>query len=54
MTRITARVQQQFIQEVTKDPKTTSKELQASFVSVKMSVHDSTIKKRLDKKWFVW
>ncbi|KAK3556190.1 hypothetical protein QTP70_005587 [Hemibagrus guttatus] len=37
------------IQEVTKDPTTTSKELQASLASVKVSVHDSTIRKRLGK-----
>ncbi len=36
-------------QEVTKDPTTTSKELQASLDSVKVSVHDSTIRKRLGK-----
>ncbi|KAK3568084.1 hypothetical protein QTP86_030306 [Hemibagrus guttatus] len=48
-TKITPRVQQQLIQEVTKDPTTTSKELQASFASVKVSVHDSTIRKRLGK-----
>ncbi|KAK3535338.1 hypothetical protein QTP70_008566 [Hemibagrus guttatus] len=47
-TRITPRVQQQLIQEVTKDP-ITSKELQASLASVKESVHDSTIRKRLGK-----
>ncbi|KAK3542764.1 hypothetical protein QTP70_002764 [Hemibagrus guttatus] len=35
--------------EVTKDPTTTSKELQASLASVKVSVHDSTIRKRLGK-----
>ncbi|KAK3556315.1 hypothetical protein QTP70_007114 [Hemibagrus guttatus] len=32
-----------------KDPTTTSKELQASLASVKVSVHDSTIRKRLGK-----
>ncbi len=31
------------------DPTTTSKELQASLASVKVSVHDSTIRKRLGK-----
>ncbi len=45
--RITPRVQRRLIQEVTKDPTTTSKELQASLASVKVSVHDSTIRKRL-------
>ncbi|KAK3509557.1 hypothetical protein QTP70_003730 [Hemibagrus guttatus] len=34
-TKITPRVQRQLIQEVTKDPTTTSKELQASLASVK-------------------
>ncbi|KAK3568595.1 hypothetical protein QTP86_010208 [Hemibagrus guttatus] len=48
-TKITPRAQRQLIQEVTKDPTTTSKELQASLASVKVSVHDSTIRKRLDK-----
>ncbi|KAK3568748.1 hypothetical protein QTP86_016291 [Hemibagrus guttatus] len=42
-------VQQQLIEEVTKDATTTSKELQASLASVKVSVHDSTIRKRLGK-----
>ena len=32
-----------------KDPTTTSEELQASLASVKVSVHDSTIRKRLGK-----
>ncbi|KAK3561686.1 hypothetical protein QTP86_012553 [Hemibagrus guttatus] len=48
-TKITPRVHRQLIQEVTKDPTTTSKELQASLASVKVSVHDSTIRKRLGK-----
>ncbi|KAK3558102.1 hypothetical protein QTP86_009893 [Hemibagrus guttatus] len=48
-TKITPRVQRQLNQEVTKDPTTTSKELQASLASVKVSVHDSTIRKRLGK-----
>ncbi|KAK3533109.1 hypothetical protein QTP70_007310 [Hemibagrus guttatus] len=43
-TKITPRAQRQLIQEVTKDPTTTSKELQASLASVKVSVHDSTIR----------
>ncbi|KAK3556343.1 hypothetical protein QTP70_007099 [Hemibagrus guttatus] len=37
-TKITPRVQQQLIQEVTKDPTTTSKELQASLASVKQDM----------------
>ena len=37
------------IQEVTKEPRLTSKELQASLASVKVSVHDSTIRKRLGR-----
>ncbi|KAK3542023.1 hypothetical protein QTP86_010605 [Hemibagrus guttatus] len=48
-TKFTPRAQRQLIQEVTKDPTTTSKELQASLASVKVSVHDSTIRKRLGK-----
>ncbi|KAK3533354.1 hypothetical protein QTP70_017158, partial [Hemibagrus guttatus] len=47
--KITPRAQQQFIQEVTRDPTTTSKTLQASLASVKVSVDDSTIRKRLGK-----
>ena len=35
------------IQEVTKEPTATSKALQASLASVKVSVHDSTIRRRL-------
>ncbi len=34
---------------VIKEPRTTSKELQASLPSIKVSVHDSTIRKRLGK-----
>ncbi len=37
------------IQEVIKEPRTTSKELQASLASIKASVHDSTTRKRLGK-----
>ncbi|KAK3532293.1 hypothetical protein QTP86_016075, partial [Hemibagrus guttatus] len=48
-TKITLRAQRQLIQEVTKDPTTTSKDLQASLASVNVSVHDSTIRKRLGK-----
>ena len=48
-TKITPRAHRRLIQEVTKDPRTTSKELQASLASVKVSVHDSTIRKRLGK-----
>ena len=48
-TNITPRAQQRLIQEVTKEPTTTSKELQASLASVKVSVHDSTLRKRLGK-----
>uniref|UniRef100_A0AAR2K1L6 Paired domain-containing protein n=1 Tax=Pygocentrus nattereri TaxID=42514 RepID=A0AAR2K1L6_PYGNA len=47
--KISPRVQRRLIQEVTKDPTTTSKELQASVASVKVSVHASTIRKRLGK-----
>ncbi len=52
-TKITPRVQQRLIQEVTKDPTTTSKELQASLTSVKVSVHDSTIRRDW-AKWPAW
>ncbi|KAK3542958.1 hypothetical protein QTP70_007913 [Hemibagrus guttatus] len=38
-TKITPRAQRQLIQEVTKQPTTTSKELQASLASVKVCVH---------------
>ncbi len=48
-TKITPREQQRLIQEVIKEPRTTSKELQASLASIKVSVHDSTIRKRLGK-----
>uniref|UniRef100_A0A8C6VYB8 Transposase Tc1-like domain-containing protein n=1 Tax=Nothobranchius furzeri TaxID=105023 RepID=A0A8C6VYB8_NOTFU len=48
-TKITPRSQRQLIREVTKDPRTTSKELQASLASTKVSVHSSTIRKRLGK-----
>ncbi len=44
--KITPRAQRRLIQEVIKEPRTTSKELQAS---IKVSVHDSTIRKRLGK-----
>ncbi len=48
-TKITPRAQQRLIKEVIKEPRTTSKELQASLASIKVSVHDSTIRKRLGK-----
>ncbi len=48
-TKITPRAQWRLIQEVIKEPCTTSKELQASLTSIKVSVHDSTIRKRLGK-----
>ncbi len=48
-TKITPRTQSRPIQEVLKEPRTTSKELQASLASIKVSVHDSTIRKRLGK-----
>ncbi len=43
-TQITPRAQR-LIQEVIKEPRTTSKELQASLASTKVSVHDSTRKR---------
>ena len=48
-TKITPRAQRRLIQEVIEEPRTTSKELQASLASIKVSVHDSTIRKRLGK-----
>ncbi len=48
-TKITPRAQRRLIQEVIKEPRTTSKELQASLASITVSVHDSTIRKRLGK-----
>ncbi len=46
-TKITPKAQWRLIQEVIKESRTSSKELQASFASIKVSVHDSTIRKRL-------
>ncbi len=40
-TKITPRAQRRLLQEVIKEPRTTSKELQASLASIKVSVHDS-------------
>ncbi len=48
-TKITPRAQWWLIQEVIKEPRTTSKEPQALLASVKVSVHDSTIRKTLGK-----
>lgn len=48
-TKITPRVHRRLIQEVTKEPRKTSKELQVSLASVKVSVRDSTIRKTLGK-----
>ncbi len=48
-TKITPRAQRWLKQEVIKEPRTTSKELQASLASIKVSVHDSTIRKKLGK-----
>ncbi len=48
-TKITPRAKRRLIQEVIKEPRTTSKELQASLASIKVSVHDLTIRKRLGK-----
>ncbi len=48
-TKITPRAQWRLIQEVIKEPRTTSIELQASLASIKVSVHDSTIRKRMGK-----
>lgn len=46
-TKITQRVQRQFTQEVTKDPTTKPKELQASLASVTVSVHDVATRKMI-------
>ena len=46
-TKMTPREQPRLIQEVTEEPRRTSKELQASLASVKLSVHDSTIRQTL-------
>lgn len=48
---ITPRAQKRFIEEVIKEPTTTSKQLQTSFASAK--VHDSTVRNR-EKKWHPW
>ncbi len=53
-TKITPRAQRQLIQEVIKEPRITSKELQASLASIKVSVHDSTIRKETGQKWHPW
>uniref|UniRef100_A0A672NXR3 Uncharacterized protein n=1 Tax=Sinocyclocheilus grahami TaxID=75366 RepID=A0A672NXR3_SINGR len=46
-TKISPRTQRKIIQEVTKKPEITSKELQASLALAKIKVHDSTIRRRL-------
>ncbi len=48
LTKMYPRAQRRLIQEVIKEPRTTSKELQASFASIQCS-YDSTIRKRLGK-----
>ncbi len=48
-TKFTPRAQGRLIQEVIKETRTASKELQASLASIKFSVHYSTISKRLGK-----
>ncbi len=53
-TKIIPRAQWRLIQEVIKEPRTTSKELQASLAAIKVSVHDSTIRKRLGKNRHPW
>ncbi|KAK3539656.1 hypothetical protein QTP70_011105 [Hemibagrus guttatus] len=50
-TKITPRVQRQLIQEVTKDPTTTSKELQASLGSVKENVRPSVCDLKMKRTW---
>ncbi|KAK3513020.1 hypothetical protein QTP70_000182 [Hemibagrus guttatus] len=50
-TKITPRAQRQLIQEVTKDPTTTFKELQASLASVKENVQPSVSDLKLKRTW---
>ncbi|KAK3556280.1 hypothetical protein QTP70_007059 [Hemibagrus guttatus] len=50
-TKIIPRAQRQLIQEVTKDPTTTSKELQASLASVKENVRPSVCDLKLKRTW---
>ncbi len=47
--KLLPRAQWRLIQEVIKEPRTISKELQASLASIKVSVHDSAIRKRRSK-----
>ncbi|MGH0163515.1 UNVERIFIED_CONTAM: hypothetical protein FKN15_045389 [Acipenser sinensis] len=47
--KISPRARRKIIQEVTKNPKTASRDLQAALASAKVSVHDSTIRKTLGK-----
>ncbi|RXM34592.1 Pleiotrophin [Acipenser ruthenus] len=47
--KISPRARRKIVQEVTKNPRTTSRDLQASLASAKVSVHDSTIRKTLGK-----
>ncbi len=54
-TKITPRVQWGLIQVVIKEHRTTSKELQVSLTSIKVSVHDSTIReKKTGQKRHPW
>ncbi len=43
-TEITPRAQRQLIQDIIKEPRTTSKDLQASLASINVSAHDSAIR----------
>lgn len=54
LAKITPEVHSQVIQEATKETRKTSKELQASLISVKVGVHDSTIRKQLGKNGIHW
>ncbi len=47
LSRFPKRAERRLIQEVTKDPTTTLKDLQESLGSLKVTVHDSTIRKTL-------
>ena len=48
-TKISPRTNRKIIKEVTKNPRVTSKDLQATLALANVSVHDSTIRKRLNK-----
>ncbi len=53
-TKTIPRGQWRLIQELIKEPRATSKELQASLASIKVSVHDSTINKETGQTRHSW